>query len=146
MITLGPPGDYTVVMRDSLRHFFCLLMCVLLVIQGSAGAAMTFCQHPNAQGEAVTDAEGGDCPGHTQAMTADDTDAPAAVSDAGVADVVGTPPGCDCRLCLMAPQGARIDFSLPSPEGLAAVLHAAFLSIPGSSPTFPRRKPPRRPA
>jgi len=121
-------------------------MCVLLVIQGSVGAAMTLCQHPNARVEAVTQAEAGDCPVHAQAMTPGDTDAPAVVADAGVADVAGTPGGCDCRLCLMGTQGARVDFSLPSPEGLAAVLHAALLSIPGSSPTFPPLKPPRRPA
>ncbi len=146
MITLGAPGDYTAQMRYPLRRFFCLLMCVLLVIQGSAGTAMTFCQHPNAQVEAVTEAQAGDCPGHTQAMTAGDTDAPAVVADVAVADVAGTPAGCDCRLCLMGTQAARVDFSLPSPEGLGAVLHAPFLSNPGSRPAFPPLKPPRRPA
>jgi len=146
VITLGPPGDYTVPMGDPLRRFSSLLVCLLLVIQGWAGAAMTPCQHPNAEVVAVTDAEAGDCPGHTQAMPAGDTDAPAVVADVGVADVAGALAGCDCRLCFMGTQGARSDVSLPSPEGLAAVLHAPFLSIPGSSPTSPPLKPPRRPA
>jgi hypothetical protein len=134
-------------MHQSVRASLALLVCLLLLIQSAAGAAMMLCQHETSPAQVVADTGSGDCPGHAEAgQVGTDASAPLAAAYAHAADADDAGPGCDCQLCLMVPQGVLPADTLSSPARLAAVLHASAMPALASIPALPLLKPPRHPA